>query len=148
VCSGRTIEQAIAMASPWTSPLMMIHNLYARYVFGIDTPDPDLLEACLHPDAVYEVAGGYSVTGRGEILEKIRQRSRPGFVHHVTNLLFDSRSDTELNGRASFTITAPDGMLDAFGEYEDLLRWRQDGGWRFAHRIVHYTWRRGIAGAV
>jgi hypothetical protein len=123
-----------------------IRRLAYLYARAMDRNEPETIDRIFTQDAVLQRP---TIAWRG--LAEIRKV--PGWLHercvnlthHVHNQLAEVTGDTataETYGLSHLVQRGPSGNLYVFEQgirYQDSLV-RQEGGWRFARRILVYDW--------
>lgn len=123
-----------------------IRALAARYAQAIDRNQPELLDALFTPDAVIE-GPGFRMGGIDEIrripgtLKKLYKQTTH-VVHQQTVALSGDQAECETHATANHLTDLGDGKASNLVwsiRYQDRVQ-RQDGGWRFAHRLLIIDW--------
>jgi 3-phenylpropionate/cinnamic acid dioxygenase small subunit len=131
-----------------------IHDVLARYTFGLDYQDWAMLEGCFTEDAVYDMHDYFMrlgldvppARGRDGIVGGLQAAAASGdttLQHFFTNLLIDLRDD-EADTRCQLLVHATrEGHSFLTGAvWEDRLR-RTPDGWRITHRYLRFVWDQG-----
>ncbi|MFT4210941.1 MAG: nuclear transport factor 2 family protein [Microbacterium sp.] len=124
-----------------------IHDLYARYCWGIDNDDPVGWASVFSPDGFHGGSGGLAVRGREALTEYARiggpMLKSKALQHWNTNVLVAAVGDGVAVGRCYMmaamakvepVLDEPGVLIERMGRYDDRLV-RIDGVWRFSERI-------------
>ena len=119
-----------------------IEELFARYMWSIDSGDVDALVGCFTEDGSLESPAVGKYSGRGNIAEFASRFARfresgSQMRHVISNLLVETDGDT---GSARcylvvFLTKSGSSRLLGPGRYECVLR-KVDGAWFFQRRLV------------
>ncbi|MEI9412064.1 MULTISPECIES: nuclear transport factor 2 family protein [unclassified Mesorhizobium] len=124
-----------------------IRDCLYRYCRGIDRADEAALRSAYWPDA-HDNHGAYCGPAEGFIQVALDIfKTRPRYVHQVTNILIDFISPAEAAVESYFTALqrGPDKAGEIrqellCGRYCDLFQ-KREGAWRIAGRTVVYDWQ-------
>jgi hypothetical protein len=116
-----------------------VSEAYARYSFGVDSRQADVIESCFTPTSLLGVAGQAPTVGAKSIADRLVSVADLGVVHHAFNIVVLEATSDNVVTRADFTM-AKHGDVFATGHYDDTLS-RGPDGWLFSRRVVTYTWR-------
>ncbi len=136
--AARTLEQRLDEFDSRVE----IGALVANYCRGVDQRETELFLGLWHPDAEYLVPGG-----RGEFrgLEEIRRfpdvvdKAWKSTKHWTTNHVIVFEGEERATGRSDCYAMCEhhDGKVSLVAAtYDDRYERREDGVWRFAHRLV------------
>jgi ketosteroid isomerase-like protein len=117
-------------------------DLVAGYCRGVDQKEADFFLTLWHPDAEYLIPGGrgdfFGADGIARSLEVIG-KAWNSTRHWTTNHVITFESPDKATGRSDcFAICEHhDGKISLVAAtYDDRYERREDGVWRFAHRLV------------
>jgi hypothetical protein len=131
----------------WLRDRELIKDLYARYAYGIDSADMDLVRSVFHPDCV--VVGTLEGGSLEDYLEGIEQ----GVLMYDATMHFKGNQYVEINGDEGFVETwvigyhmeAPGSPIDSLVlalRYKDEVV-RIDGDWKIIRREAAEQWHTG-----
>jgi hypothetical protein len=129
---------------PWEAAAReAIRELVATYTHFGDGGRIEQMGELFAPDAVLEVAGSGTFTGRAAIAGFFggladRTVSDPSVTyirHHVTNLTIALQSETEATG-AAYWLVVDDNGPSRWGRYRDTYSRDDEDVWRFATRRI------------
>lgn len=127
-----------------------IERTLLTYCRGIDRRDAELLRSAYHDDAIDDHGGAF-IGGPDEyvawVMPHLLHFSRT--MHTLHNILIDVDLAQNSARAESYCVahhvragddSAP--VMDVFAcRYVDRFEYRQDRGWRIAHRVVVKEWR-------
>jgi hypothetical protein len=119
-----------------------IRETLARYHHCGDSGRFTEMAALFASDGVLEIHGERAHAGRDAIVEFLTGVNRevvamsdlPILRHYSTNVTISVSAPQEATAASAFLVLSESG-LDHWGRYRDRLV-PEDGGWRFAHRLV------------
>jgi hypothetical protein len=119
-----------------------IRETLARYHHAGDSGRFTEMAALFAVDGVLEIHGESSHNGRAAIVDFLTGVNRdvramsdvPMLRHYSTNVTITIASPQEATAASAFLVLT-DSALDHWGRYRDRFV-PEDGGWRFAHRLV------------
>jgi hypothetical protein len=131
----------------WLRDRELIKDLYARYAYGIDSADMDLVRSVFHPDCV--VVG----TLEGGSLEGYLERIEEGVLKYDATMHFRGNQYVEIDGDSGFVETwvvgyhmeAPGSPIESLVlalRYKDEVV-RSDGDWQITRREAVKQWHTG-----
>lgn len=130
------------MGKPSTEDRFAIADLFARYMWAIDTGDVEALVSCFTRDGALESPAVGIYAGRDSIRVFATrfadfQRRGTQLRHVLSNLLIDVDGDHGFAKCYLVVFQVRDGgsKLLGPGRYECRLR-KEDDEWRFEHRLV------------
>ncbi len=120
----------------------LLRKARQKFVSAINARDPDLIAACLSPDAVFLVHNQTALQGRELLRETLRGRFQNMLESGITSELTMETTRLEYSGdlayelgRYSFVRRLPDGTTkNPRGKYADVWRRGPDGQWQI---VVH-----------
>ncbi|WP_246611038.1 nuclear transport factor 2 family protein [Aquisediminimonas profunda] len=121
-----------------------IERIVHDYAYYLDMNQPEKMTELFVDDCEVSYAPNFGATGMEaykKTLDGIGTFFK-GTSHHVSGIVFDWVSDTEVNVRAivlaihRYTKDRPDGVL--YGQYHDVVV-KRDGKWKFKTRILKTT---------
>lgn len=121
-----------------------IERIVHDYAYYLDMNQPEKMVELFVDDCEVSYAPNFGATGIDaykQTLDGIGTFFR-ATSHHVSGVIIDWVSDTEVNLRAvvlaihRYTKDRPDGVL--YGQYHDVII-KQDGQWKFKTRILKTT---------
>ena len=131
----------------WLRDRALIKDLYARYAYGIDSADMELVRSVFHPDCV--VVGTFEEGSLGDYLEGIEE----GVLMYDATMHFKGNQYVEFDGDRGFVETWVIGYhMEASGSPIDslvlALRYkddvvRVDGDWKIIRREAAEQWHTG-----
>jgi hypothetical protein len=131
----------------WLRDRELIKDLYARYAYGIDSADMDLVRSVFHPDCV--VVGTLEAGSLSDYLDGIEQ----GVLMYDATMHFKGNQYVEINGDEGFVetwvigyhIEAPGSPIDSLVlalRYKDEVA-RIGGDWKITRREAAEQWHTG-----
>jgi hypothetical protein len=131
----------------WLRDRELIKDLYARYAYGIDSADMDLVRSVFHPDCV--VVGTLEQGSLRDYLEGIEE----GVLMYDATMHFKGNQYVEINGDSGFVETwvigyhmeAPGSPIDSLElalRYKDEVA-RTDDDWKIIRREATEQWHTG-----
>lgn len=130
------------MSHPSVEERLAVEELFARYLWSIDTGDVDTLVSCFTEDGSLESPAVGSFAGHDQVRAFAQRfadyRRRGSQLRHVmSNLLVDTEGDQATARCYLLVYLTRDGQSKLLGpgRYECTLR-REDGAWRFVRRLV------------
>lgn len=130
------------MARPSVEDQLAVQELFARYLWSIDTGDVEALVSCFTPDAVLESPAIGAFAGIDQV-RKFAERfaayhQRGSQLRHVMSNLIVETDTNDATARCYLLVyltrDGKSGLLGP-GRYDCALR-REGGTWRFARRLV------------
>jgi 3-phenylpropionate/cinnamic acid dioxygenase small subunit len=130
------------MAQPSLEDRAAIGDLFARYMWALDSGDVEGLVACFTEDgalqspAVGEYRGHAAIRAFASRFAAYRQRGAQ-LRHVISNLLIETEGDAGQARCYLAVFETRDGQSRLLGPGRYDCRLRRDAtGWRFAHRLV------------
>jgi len=120
----------------------VLADLYARYSYGVDARNPDVIADCFDDDISFGIVGESPTLGREAVVERLRTRASHDVVHHAFNIVVLESGPDATVVRADFTM-ARRGAAIATGRYLDHVV-SGGTGVRFRSRSVEFTWRADV----
>jgi hypothetical protein len=145
--SGPPPADDLAATVAWLRDRETLKDVYARYAYGVDSLDEDILRTVFHPDCV--VVGTMEEGSLDDYLEGMLA----GIAAYEATMHFKGNQYVELDGDRAFVETwvvgyhmeAPDSPIDhlvlALRYQDDLVRWGDD--WRITRREAVRQWHTG-----
>jgi len=131
----------------WLRDRALIKDLYARYAYGIDSADMDLVRSVVHPDCV--VVGTLEEGSLADYLAGIEE----GVLMYDATMHFKGNQYVEFDGDTGFVETWVIGYhMEAAGSPIDslvlALRYKDDvaridGDWKIIRREAAEQWHTG-----
>lgn len=131
----------------WLRDRELIRDLYARYAYGVDSVDMDLVRSVFTPDCV--VVGTMEEGSLDDYLDGLAD----GLLAYEATMHFRGNQYIEIDGDHGFVETwvigyhmeAPDSPIDhltlALRYKDDVVRWGDD--WRITRREAVRQWHTG-----
>jgi hypothetical protein len=131
----------------WLRDRELIKDLYARYAYGIDSADMELVRSVFHPDCV--VVGTLEEGSLDDYLEGIEH----GVLMYEATMHFKGNQYVEIDGDTGFVETwvigyhmeAPGSPIDSLVlalRYQDEVA-RIDDDWKITRREAAEQWHTG-----
>ena len=132
-----------------------IHDLLARYTYGLDFSQWDMVGSSFTDDGVYDMHDYFARLGLdiepargreaivGGLQAAVASDAAATLQHFFTNMTVDLHGDDADVTTYLIVHTSREGHTFLTGAvWEDRLR-RTDDGWRIAYRYLRFVWERG-----